>query len=227
MSVCAILSGHGILIANALLSTTVILTAHAIGLLSGALVFSSIVPYAIRAYSGKIRPVPTSWSLWSFIGLAILLTYKSSGASTNIWPAVFGFTNPTLITVLSVLRHNEWKRPSLGDKLCFVLGVIAMILWLLLRRSAELSRYALLVAIAADVCAAIPTLRFVWSEPEADRPLAWFIFGCGYFLVLFGLPQNTLAAWGLPVYMTAVSWAIALPLALYRLRTHVPWTEWM
>ena len=202
------------------------MSAHVIGLLSGVLVFSSIIPYGFRAYSGKIRPVPTSWSLWSFIGLAILLTYKSAGASTNIWPAVFGFTNPTLITFLSVLRREKWKRPSLLDRLCLVLGVAAMIMWLFLRRSAELSRYALLVAVAADVCAAIPTLRFVWTEPEADRPLAWFIFGCGYFLVLFALPENTLAAWGLPLYMTAVSWAIALPLALYRWRARLPWSEW-
>ena len=65
-----------------------------IGLLSGGLVFASILPYGYRTYQGKIRPVPTSWSLWALIGLALLLTYKSSGAVSNAWPALFGFINP-------------------------------------------------------------------------------------------------------------------------------------
>ena len=75
------------------------MSAQTIGLLSGSLVIISIIPYAIRVHQGKIRPVLTSWSLWSLIGLALLLTYRSAGAEDNIWPAVFGFTNPTLITI--------------------------------------------------------------------------------------------------------------------------------
>jgi len=97
------------------------LNATTIGLLSGALVFLSIIPYAIRTYDGKIRPVPTSWSLWSFIGLAVLLTYRSAGANANVWPAVFGFINPTLITILSNLEAGEMEEAeSLGASLSFI-----------------------------------------------------------------------------------------------------------
>jgi len=190
-------------------------------------VLLSIVPYAIRTYEGKIRPVPTSWSLWSFIGLALLLTYRSAGADANVWPAVFGFTNPTFITILSVWRREKWAKPNLVCRLRLVYGIVSLILWVLLRQSRELSQYALSVAIAADLCAAIPTIRFVWSEPERDRPFAWVLFGIGYFLALFAAPENTFASWGLPLYMTAVSFSVALPLALYRLRENVPLREWV
>jgi len=190
-------------------------------------VLLSIVPYAIRTCQGKIRPVPTSWSLWSLIGLALLVTYRSAGADANVWPAVFGFTNPMVITILSVWRREKWRKPNLAERLCFVFGIASLVLWLLLRQSRELSQYALSVAIVADLCAAIPTIQFVWTEPERDRPVAWVIFGIGYFLAVFAAPENTFANWSLPVYMTAVSFSVALPLALYRLREKAPLGEWV
>jgi len=189
-------------------------------------VLLSVIPYAIRTYEGKIRPVPTSWSLWSLIGLAILLTYRSSGAGANIWPAVFGFSNPTLITILSVWRGEKWKSPNLAEKLCLLFGVLSLGLWLVLRQKQELAQYALYVAIVADLCAAIPTIRFVWTEPDHDRPISWLVFGTGYFLAIFAAPENTLANCGLPLYMTAISFNVALPLVLYRFRQSVPLKEW-
>jgi hypothetical protein len=198
-----------------------------IGLLSGGLVLLSIIPYAIRTYDGKIRPVPTSWSLWSLIGLALLLTYRSAGANANVWPAVFGFTNPTIITILSIWRQEKWKKPNLAERLCFLFGIVSLVMWLFLRQSRELSQYALWVAITADLCAAIPTIKFVWTEPDRDRPFAWVLFGIGYFLAVFATPENTFANWGLPLYMTAVSLSVALPLALHRFRQNVPLREWV
>jgi hypothetical protein len=202
------------------------LSAQTIGLLSGGVVFLSIVPYAIRTYQGKIRPVPTSWSLWSLIGLAILLTYRSSGAEANVWPAVFGFTNPTLITILGVWRHGKWKKPNIPERLCFLFGIVSLAMWLFVRQDRELAQYALCVAIAADLCAAVPTIIFVWAEPDGDRPFAWVVFGIGYFIAVFAIQQNTLANWVLPLYMTAVALVVALPLALYRFRQEVPLKEW-
>jgi hypothetical protein len=197
-----------------------------IGLLSGGLVLLSIIPYAIRTYDGKIRPVPTSWSLWSLIGLAVLLTYRSAGASANLWPAVFGFINPTLITGLSIWRHEKWKKPNLAERLCFLFGIVSLVLWFFVRRNQELSQYALCVAIAADLCAALPTVKFVWSEPDRDRPFAWVLYGIGYFLALFAVPENTFANLLLPLYMIAISFTVALPLVLYRMRQSVPLREW-
>src|SRR5229473_2868274 len=100
------------------------------GAWSGGLVFLSIVPYAIRTYEGKIQPVPTTWSLWSLIGLAVLLTYRSSGAEANVWPAVFGFVNPVLITILSVWKGTQWKKPSSAERFCSLAGVVSLGRWM-------------------------------------------------------------------------------------------------
>lgn len=202
------------------------MSAQSIGAWSGALVFLSIVPYAIRTYEGKIQPVPTTWSLWSLIGLAVLLTYRSSGAEANAWPAVFGFVNPVLITILSVWRQSKWKRPTLTEQLCLLFGAGSLVMWIFMRQKPNLAQYALYVALAADICAAIPTIIFVWKEPDHDRPLAWVIFAIGYLLAVFAIQQDTFANWIVPLYMSVVALVVAFPLALYRVRRRVPLKHW-
>jgi hypothetical protein len=201
-------------------------SAQAAGVLSGALVFLSVIPYAIRTYQGKIEPVPTTWVLWSLIGLAVLLTYRSSGAEANAWPALFGFVNPVLIMILSVWKGGRWRNPSIAVRFCFFIGVASLGMWGFMHRDPNLAQYALYVALAADICAAIPTILFVWKEPDRDRPLAWVMFALGYFVAFFAIPENTFANWIVPSYMTSVSLVVAAPLALYRLRRRIPLRQW-
>jgi len=202
------------------------LSAQSIGAWSGALVFLSIIPYAIRTYEGKIQPVPTTWSLWTLIGLAVLLTYRSSGAEANAWPAVFGFVNPIVITTLSIWKGSRWKKPGRAERFCLLFGVVSLAMWIFLRRNPNLAQYALYVALVADVCAAIPTVIFVWREPDRDRPLAWVLFAIGYFLAVFAIPENTVANWIVPLYMILVALVVAFPLALHRLRHRLPLRHW-
>lgn len=202
------------------------MSAQSIGAWSGALVFLSIIPYAIRTYEGKIQPVPTTWSLWTLIGLAVLLTYRSSGAEANAWPAVFGFVNPILITILSVWKGSRWKKPSRAERFCFLFGVVSLAMWIFMRRNPNLAQYALYVALIADVCAAIPTIIFVWREPDRDRPFAWVLFAFGYFLAVFAIPENTVANWILPLYMSLLALVVAFPLALHRLHHRIPLRHW-
>ncbi len=81
-----------------------------IGEISGGLVIISIIPYALRVYQKKIKTIPTTWFLWSVIGLALLLTYKSSGANESMWPAVFGFTNPLFYFYLNLQKSKPVEK---------------------------------------------------------------------------------------------------------------------
>ena len=199
----------------------------AIGAWSGALVCASIVPYAIRTYERKIQPVAMSWVLWAFLGLAVLVTYRSAGAESNVWPAVFGFANPAVIAILCACGRAEWKKPSRAERFCFAVGVVSLAMWAFVRHRVALAQYALYIAMAADLCAAIPTILFVWRQPDRDRPFAWVLYAAGYFLAVFAIPRDTLANWILPVYMIALALIVAFPLVRYRLRLRVPLTQWL
>ncbi len=197
-----------------------------IGLISGLLVTASVVPYAIRTYQNKIHPNLVSWSIWAVLGLALLLTYRSSGATTNVWPAVFGFTNPLLITILAFWR-GEKKKPNGLEVACLVVGILAIVLWWFVRDSKYLAQYALYIAIAADLCAAIPTIAFVWSTPDGDRPFAWTLFGIGYGLGILAIEEHTFANYILPIYMMLGSSSVAAILVSHRLKQRTPIAEWV
>lgn len=196
-----------------------------IGLLAGALVIISIIPYAVRTYQGKIKPNLTTWSLWTFIGLTLFLTYQSSGAKANIWPAVFGFANPFLIVFLVIRRERKWKKPDKTEKICLTAGLISILMWFFMKEEASLAQYALYVAILADACASVPTIFFVWKHPEDDRPFTWTFFALGYGLSIFAISERTTANYALPIFMFFAPIAIAWPLIRYRIGK--PWREWL
>lgn len=194
--------------------------------MAGLIVMVSVIPYAIRVFQRKIQPNLVSWSIWSLLGLALLLTYHSSGATSNVWPAVFGFFNPVLITVLALWRGMR-RKPERWELVCGAIGVLSIVWWSIVHDVAAQAQFALYLAIVADATAAIPTIGFVWKYPRADRPFAWSMFGVGYGLGIFAITDHTFANYALPVYMLLGASTIAVILATYRVRNRLPVTEWV
>jgi hypothetical protein len=190
-------------------------------------VILSAIPYVYGILKGTNKPEITSWALWSLMGLTILLTYKSSGADANIWPSVFAFTNPIIVTVIALAKKGEKRKLSNLDWACIIVCLIALGAWGIVRTDKELSQYALYLSIAADACAAIPTINLVWREPMVDRPFAWGMFGVAELLSLFAVPEWVPAGYILPIYMFLGSWTIMTPLVLVRIKHRIPLKEWI
>ncbi|MDO8582532.1 MAG: hypothetical protein Q7R63_00860 [bacterium] len=200
------------------------------GLVSGFLVCVSMIPYFIRVIQGVIEPNPVTWLLWAMIGLVMLITYRSSGAEANLWPAVAGFVNPLIVAVW-VLKNWAKRKPfDFFEYFCCIFCVIALVMWIFMRESRYLAQYALYVAIIADACAAIPTFVFVCLYPEKERPFAWATFGIGYGVGMFAIREHTFANYALPLYMFLMPIGILIPLVRYRVHKKIPlraWREWM
>ncbi|MBI4094709.1 MAG: hypothetical protein HY435_00760 [Candidatus Liptonbacteria bacterium] len=197
------------------------------GLLSGGIVIASIIPYAIRTYQRKIMPNPTSWMLWTLINFAILLTYRSSGALANVWPAVFGVTNPLLIAIFLVKNRATWKKFERFEYACLAVGIVSLAMWWCMHESRTMVQYALYMAILADACAATPTVAFTWRFPEKERPFAWGLFALGYGVGMFAVSEHTVANYALPAYMFLGASFITVPLVRHRLKNRAPLKEWI
>ena len=202
------------------------MSTETIGMLSGVLVVISVIPYALRTYQGKTKPNITSWSLWTLIGAALLLTYRSSGASDNVWPAIFGFTNPLLVTGISLWRNGAREKLTKVDWVCLVVSITSLLLWYLTRNQKEMAQFALYLAILADSAAAIPTIVYAWSQPKDERPVPWLLFSIGYGVAIFAITEHTFANYVLPLYMFLGTFIISVPLIRYQLRHKIPLKEW-
>lgn len=203
------------------------LTLQTVGIISGALVGIGVIPYAYRVWQGKTAPVLTSWILWTLIGFSLLLTYKSSGAEANVWPAVTGFTNPLIISILIWYRKGERRGLDQTERVCVRLCLLALIGWWFLKENRQLVQYALYLSIFADMCAAWPTIKALWKDPESDRPFCWASFGLAYSLVFFAIPELTVANLALPVWMVTGSTIITVPMVWYRIKKRIPLKEWI
>lgn len=198
-----------------------------IGYISGAIVALSGIPYLYRVLQGKIQTIVTPWALWALIGFVLLITFDGVGAGKAIWPAVFGFTNPLIISYFLWKQKNEWQKPDLLQKITIFIGVLAIIIWYFVQGNQSYTSYALYIAMIADLCASIPILIFSWKNPEKDRPFAWIAFGIGYSVTLFAIPQFTLEFVILPIFMFVTATSIALPMILFRVKNKISLSEWI
>lgn len=200
---------------------------QSIGIISGVLCAAGFLPYAIRTYRKEIRPQITSWLLWALIALAILLSYKSVGATDNIWPAIVGLVGPTTITVLAVWKQGEWNSLRWYEYLCIPLCILALALWWKTQADPERAQFALYLSIVADACAAVPTIIFVWTHPDGDRPFIWLLFSVGMIISMMSITVFTWSNFIYPIYMTLGSTSVAVPLVLYRIKHKVAIQEWI
>ena len=197
-----------------------------ISLISGIIVCASIIPYVIRTYQKKIEPNIVSWSIWSIIGISLLL--NSIAAKTfenNPWPLVFNTINPTIIALMVLFR---WNREPLYmyEKISGAIGVLSLILWFFFQNDPSLALFSLIMALVADIAAGVPTLLFVLRSPDKERPFVWFIFGIGYGLSMFTLGNNW-AEYLVPGYMTLAGITISIPPIVHRIKNSIPLKEWI
>ena len=157
------------------------------GLLAQFILAVSIVPYTISIFRGTVKPNRISWFIWSVIGFAFwLITPDSADQVTRMLTVIF-WINPTLIFVLTLFK-GEYIKPDTIEKFSLLVGLCAIVVWLIFRDNSGV--LPTVIAIAADFCALLPTLRFVMSAPNEEAPLAWICFFLGS-LSLF-LESNTI-----------------------------------
>jgi hypothetical protein len=161
------------------------------------------------------------------IGLALLLTYRGSGATWNAIPTILGVTNPCILVGVILLRGGQKAPLKLREYVCAALSLSSLVVWCLFRGNEKLSTYALCLAIVADVCAAVPSIVDGWTNPHDDRPGAWAIFSFGYLFALPAITEWKFSNIILPVYMSLLSVAIVIPLVRYRIKHNIPLKEWI
>ena len=87
--------------------------------------------------------------------------------------------------------------------------------------------YSVYFAIATDAFAAVIQWQHVRKNPDHEKPFAWGIYGIGYGLAVFSVPEFTFENCFLPVYMCIMYLGITFPLVKYRIQNKMNWKEWI
>lgn len=197
-----------------------------LGLVSQIVTAASVVPYVRGTLRGVIVPNRITWAIWSVIGISLYVTAKANPNSDEIavmFAAVLAI-NPSVIFFLAVWKGSTEPIGRM-EMLAVLVAAIALALWWHTREAPGLS--PTLLAILADVCALVPTIRFVMQSPDQDRPAAWACFTVGSIFAILGTQQWNLESLVLPVYMALASLFIVVPLVRYRMKNRIPVREWI
>lgn len=141
-----------------------------VGVVSGIVQISAIVPYIRDMLRGTTRPNIVSWALWTLIQVIAIAAQLSAGASWSII-LLFAMTfNTSLVTILGLIGYG-YKKYSWLDWGCLVLAILAIVLWQITNQPL----IALVLAIVADLIIAIPTIAKTYREPFTETPSSWFL----------------------------------------------------
>jgi len=194
--------------------------ASIIGYTSLVLILIATVLHVRRVWSGEIVIHPISWAIWFLVSFAILLSYNSMETKYELYAAIGNVIYPGSNFLLS-FRQKVKIELSYWDYAALLIAVLAMILWWLVKNDAGLSSYANYLAIIADMCALIPTILLVKSNPMIEKPLPWICFSLGFGVSIFAITSHSIANYILPLYMLIGAGAVAVIQIQYRKRNNI------
>jgi len=184
----------------------------------------SIFPYTISIFRGTVKPNRISCFIWRVIGFAFwLISSAPADEVTGLLTVIF-MVNPTIIFILTLFK-GEYIKPDRLEVFSLIVGLSAIVVWYFYRQSSGI--FPISLAIFADFCALLPTLRFVFMTPDEEAPLAWICFFLGSFIALFGIENFTLESVLLPAYMTLGSFFVVSLLLRYRIGIKIPIRNWI
>ena len=116
--------------------------------------------YIALIFSGRVRPNRASWALWAIAPGVVFAAELTEGVGLRT-VLTFGIAlGPLLVVVASfATKAAYWKLGTL-DWACGGLSALALALWAI----TDSADVAIILSIAADALAAIPTV------PEDDHP---------------------------------------------------------
>ena len=167
-----------------------------LGLVAGIIALLAYVVYIISIFKGGSKPNRTTWWIWAFMGLILALSYDFSGAGNTIWVPYVEFLGPLSIAILS-LKYGEGGLSDKTDLWCFVGALMSVALWIIFNNPV----IALVMNLAIDSFAIIPTIKKSYLRPEGEDFLAWFGTGMADTLNMFAVERFTFAILIYPIYM--------------------------
>lgn len=166
-----------------------------LGILSGIFQTISVVPYIRSMLKGETRPNAVTWFVWWILQIIALFAQLSAGASWSvIFVAVQVFTI-SLILIL-VLKGYGYKKYEKIDYFYLILAITSLVLWQLTGEPV----LAILLVVATDFFAILPTMLKTYKEPYSENLTAWILWILAALFAGLSSTKIDIANLALPIY---------------------------
>lgn len=172
-------------------------------ILTGVLTVGAVIPYVWDMLRGTTRPNIVTWGLWLLIQAIFISAQFASGAS---WSVVLPLTEVFTVGIVFILALFGYGYKKYGplDVVCLCTALAAIVLWQITTEPLV----ALVMSVAADLVASIPTLKKAYFDPASETPSAYLLV---VISALFAATSSTLIdipnlIW--PVYIFSLNAAV-------------------
>ncbi|GAC1594368.1 MAG: hypothetical protein NVS3B21_16290 [Acidimicrobiales bacterium] len=114
---------------------------------------------------GRVQPNRVTWVLWAAGPLIAFGVEIDAGVGLRALIALSTGLGPLVVFVASFVNPRAYWRTTRLDWACGVVALAALVCYLATRQGVT----ALLLSLAADALAGVPTIRKAWTHPETER----------------------------------------------------------
>ncbi|MDO8648868.1 MAG: hypothetical protein Q7R81_03730 [Candidatus Peregrinibacteria bacterium] len=145
------------------------------------------VPYLRDVLRKKVQPHPYTWLVWSLVSGISFLGQYVKGAGIGALPTGVA-ESFTIIIFFFSLRYG-FRNIKHIDTVFLICALLGLIPWYITNDPT----LSVVIVVAMDVVAFIPTLRKTWSQPSTETPTLYSMNVLRHILTLFSLEAYNVA----------------------------------
>ena len=145
------------------------------------------VPYLRDIVKKRVQPHPYTWFVWSIVSCIIFFGQVAKGAGIGALPTAASEIFTVIIFLFSL--QYGFKKIRTIDTVFLMVSLLGIIPWVLTKDPT----WSVVIAVAIDLCAFIPTIRKTWASPGTETPLLFATNVFRHILMLFSLQAYNLA----------------------------------
>jgi hypothetical protein len=145
------------------------------------------VPYLIDVFKKRVEPHAYTWFIWSIVSCVIFFGQVAKGAGIGAIPTAASEVFTILIFFFSL--KNGFKHIRKVDHVFLALALLGLVPWALTKDPT----ISVIIVVAIDLIAFMPTLRKTYKYPKTETPLLYIMNVLRHTLMLFSLQAYNIA----------------------------------
>lgn len=145
------------------------------------------VPYLRDVLRRRIQPHPYTWLVWSCVSAITLAGQYAKGAGIGALPTAVAESFTIIIFVFSL--QYGFRNIKRVDTVFLVLALLGLVPWVLTSDPT----WSVVVVVAIDLVAFVPTLRKTWRQPASETPMLYSMNVFRHVLTLGALHSYNVA----------------------------------
>ncbi|MCF7834353.1 MAG: hypothetical protein K9L98_03465 [Candidatus Pacebacteria bacterium] len=175
-----------------------------LGYSSAIFITASTIPYIRDILLKKTKPERMTWFIWSILLLIAFFAQLAEGASWSLLATGVDCIAIIIIFILS-LKYGVGGATKL-DIFAIVGAGVGLIIWYLTKEPL----LALLITIAIDICAALPTIIKTYKKPHTETLSAYVLCAVGGLLSAFSVGELNFSLLVFPIWIFILNYSIVI-----------------